>query len=156
MKQIDIGGTLFLIDDESGRYRYTILDDGEWRILIRDDGYRLESIHIGEKPVDPPAGKREWELLWSYKSIEAPGLRVLVDQVMKGESAEAEREALDIAIVALQMILSRQRAIRGLPYSDEKVFSVAYFAINHLGKLDQEPDPKIVERIRAATSRSDS
>ncbi len=68
------------------------------------------------------------------------------------ECCQAEREASSVPILALQMILSRQRAIRGLPDFDEKVFSVAYFVLNHLGKIDQEPDPIAVERIRAATS----
>lgn len=66
------------------------------------------------------------------------------------ERAKRNREALELVIVALQMILQRQRAVRGLPEFDERVFSIAYFALNHLGRLDQEPDPTVVKQIRDA------
>jgi len=84
MKQIDIDGTLFLIDDVDRRYRYKLLIEGEWKILIRDDGYRIESIFVSEKPIDPPIGKREWELMFEYKHCEAPGQRAVIDEIMKG------------------------------------------------------------------------
>lgn len=73
------------------------------------------------------------------------------------ERAKRTREALDLVIVALQMILQRQRAVRGLPEFDERIFSIAYFALNHLGRLDQEPDPNVMKLIQDAISaQSDS
>ena len=83
MKQIDLDGKILLIDDD-GQYRYKVIreQEGKWIILLRDDGYRIYSIHLGETPINPPQGEREWELLWEYKHCEAPGYRSVVEMIM--------------------------------------------------------------------------
>jgi hypothetical protein len=95
-----------------------------------------------------PKERAQW-IVDHYRHIGPEDSQAIMSDIEK--SIEAEREASAVPILALQIILSRQRAIRGLPDFDEKVFSIAYFALNHLGKLDQEPDPKAVERILSAT-----
>lgn len=85
MIQVDLDGTVFLLDDNNGRYRYRLIEDEHtWKILLRDDGYRIYSMHVGQKPTNDPMGTREWELLWEYKHCDAPGRYAIAELIMTG------------------------------------------------------------------------
>jgi len=93
MIKIDKDGTVFLLNDDDGRYRYKLItDEHGWEVLIRDDGYRLHSIYVGEKPTNEKQGEREWEMVFEYKRCEAPGQRAIVEMIMAGAiGKEVER-----------------------------------------------------------------
>jgi hypothetical protein len=83
VQKVDINGTVFLLDDDSGRYRYKVItNERGWRVLLRDDGNRIESMYISELPHDDPIGKREWESLWEYKRCDAPGYQAIIEMIM--------------------------------------------------------------------------
>jgi hypothetical protein len=85
MQKVDLGGTIFLLNDEDGRYRYKFfVDKHGWQVALRDDGYRIYSMYIGERPTNEPLGEREWDLLWEYKHCDAPGYSAIVELIMTG------------------------------------------------------------------------
>jgi len=91
MKRVDVRGTIFLLDDSDSRYTYKIINtgpNGEWPVLLRDDGYRIYSMYIGEKPTNEPLGERDFELLWEYKHSEAPGHREIAEMIMRPEGKD--------------------------------------------------------------------
>jgi hypothetical protein len=91
MKRVDVRGTVFLLDDSDSRYTYKIIKagpNGEWPVLLRDDGYRIYSMYIGEKPTNKPLGERDFELLWEYKQTEGPGHREVVEMIMRPEGKD--------------------------------------------------------------------
>jgi hypothetical protein len=94
MKQVDLDGTVFLLDDDNGRYRYKLFENEYgWKVLLRDDGYRIYSIYVGDKPTNEPFGQREWELMWEYKHCDAPGHQAMVELIMEGFIPKKEIKA---------------------------------------------------------------
>lgn len=93
MIKVDLDGTVFLLDDDNGRYRYRLIENEyDWKVLLRDDGYRIYSIYVGDKPINEPLGQREWELLYEYKHNEAPGYRAIVELIMTGIMPKLKQE----------------------------------------------------------------
>lgn len=85
IKQIDIDGQILLIQEDR-QYDYKIIQlNDAWTVLLRDDGCRIESMYISEKPTNDPIGKREWETLWEYKRCDAPGCQAIVKLIMEPE-----------------------------------------------------------------------
>ncbi len=91
---IHIGEGILLIPNDRG-YRFRIITTPEgWRVLLRDDGYRIHSIYISEKPLTVPLGAREWECLWEYKHSDAPGHQLIVEMIMGQDKEPAGNEHL--------------------------------------------------------------
>lgn len=90
---IHIGeGVLLLPDGERG-YDYRVWQSKrcpEWTILLRDDGFRIHTMHIGEKPTNEPRGQREWHLLWEYKHSDGDAVAEFVDMIMGRETQRLE------------------------------------------------------------------
>lgn len=90
LQRIDVDGNILLISDDAGRYRYKVITTRHgYKVLLRDDGYRIHSIYVSDNPVNHPMGKREWELMFEYKHNDAPGIDDVVELIMDVEEDKA-------------------------------------------------------------------